>query len=65
MRECEWLGHRITESGKTTLKRKTAPIDAVAAPKKTVMQLKSIMGSIHSLHKYLPAIAEQSAPQRL
>ena len=62
-RECEWLGHRITETGVTPLKRKTSPIDALKAPK-TVTQLKSFMGSIHSLHKYLPAIAEMSAPLR-
>ena len=60
-RECEWLGHRITGTGVTPLKRKTSPIDALKAPK-TVTQLKSFMGSIHSLHKYLPAIAEMSAP---
>ena len=47
----------------TPLKRKTSPIDALKAPK-TVTQLKSFMGSIHSLHKYLPAIAEISAPLR-
>ena len=62
-RECEWLGDRITETGVTPLKRKTSPIDALKAPK-TVTQLKSFMGSIHSLHKYLPAIAEMSAPLR-
>ena len=27
-RECEWLGHRKTETGVTPLKRKTSPIDA-------------------------------------
>ena len=62
-RESEWLGHRITETGVTPLKRKTSPIDALKAPK-TVTQLKSFMGSIHSLHKYLSAIAEMSAPLR-
>ena len=36
-RECEWLGHRITETGVTPLKRKTSPIDALTAPK-TVTQ---------------------------
>ena len=50
-RECEWLGHRITETGIAPLKRKTSPIDALAAPK-TVNQLKSILGSIHSLHNH-------------
>ena len=60
-RECEWLRHRITETGVMPLKRKTSPIDALLAPK-TVTQLKSFMGSIHSLHEYLPVIAEMSAP---
>ena len=49
-RECEWLGHRITETGVTPFKRKTSPIDVLTTPK-TVTQLKSFMGSIHSLHK--------------
>ena len=62
-RECELLGHRKTEMGVTPLKRKTSPIDALTAPKQ-VTQLKSFVGSIHSLHKYLPAIAESSAPLR-
>ena len=62
-RECEWLGHHITETGVTPLKRKTSPIDALATPK-IVTQLKSFMGSTHSLHKYLPATAEMSAPLR-
>ena len=60
-RECKWLGHRITETGVMPLTRKTSPIDALTAPK-TESQLKSFTGSIHSLHKYLPAIAEISAP---
>ena len=58
MRECEWLGHCIKETGVTPLKRKTSPIETLAAPK-TVTQLKSFMGSIHSLLNYLPAIACQ------
>ena len=60
---CEWLGHRITKSGITPLVRKTDPIDKLAAPK-TLSQLNSFMGSIHSLHKYLLALAETSAPLR-
>ena len=60
---CEWLGHRITKSGITPMVRKTDPIDKLAAPR-TLSQLKSFMGSIHRLHKYLPALAETSAPLR-
>ena len=60
---CEWLGHRITKSWITPMVRKTDPIDKLTAPK-TLSELKSFMGSIHSLHKYLPALAETSAPLR-
>ena len=55
-RECEWLGHRITPTGITPLVRKTAPIEALNPPR-TLLQLKSFMGSTHSLHKYMPALA--------
>ena len=55
-KECEWLVHKLTCTGITPLIRKTEPIESLKAPK-TVSQLKSFMGSIHSLHKYLPALA--------
>ena len=42
---------------------KTDPIDKLAAPR-TLSQLKSFMVSIHNLHKYLPSLAETSAPLR-
>ena len=62
-KECKWLGHKITCTGITPLIRKTEPIESLKAPK-TVSQLKSFMGSIHSLHKYLLALAESSASLR-
>ena len=43
--------------------RKTDPIDKLVAPR-SLSQLKSFMGSIHRLHKYLPSLAETSAPLR-
>ena len=61
--ECEWLSHRIMKSGITPLVRKTDPIDKLAAPR-SLSQLKSFMDSVHSLHKYLPSLAESSAPLR-
>ena len=61
--ECERLGHRITKSGITPMVLKTDPIDKLAAPR-TLSQLKSFMGSIHSHHKYLPSLAETSTPLR-
>ena len=62
-KECEWLGHKVTFTGITPLIRKTEPIESLKTPK-TVSQLKPFMGSIHSLHKYLPALAELSASLR-
>ena len=61
--ECKWLGHKITHTGVTPLIRKTEPIEALKPPR-TLTLLKSSMGSIHSLHEYLPALAEFSAPLR-
>ena len=62
-KECEWLGHKITSTGVTPLIRKTEPIETLKPPH-TLSQLKSFMGSIHSLHQYLPALAESSTPIR-
>ena len=61
--ESEWLVHRITKSGITLLVRKTDPIDNLAPPK-SLSQLKLFMGSIHSLYKYLSALADYSEPLR-
>ena len=41
--KCEWLGHRITETGVTPLKRKTWPIEALSAPE-TVTKIEIIHG---------------------
>ena len=62
-RECEWLGHKKTPTGITPLVQKTEPIEALKLPR-TLTQLRSFMGSIHSLHKYLPALAESFSPLR-
>ena len=62
-KECEWLGHKTTCTGFTPLIQKTEPIESLKAPK-LVSQLKSFMSSIHSLHKYLAALAESSASLR-
>ena len=61
--ECEWLGNRITKPGVTPMVRKTEPIDKLVAPR-TLSQLKSFMGSIHSLYKYLLSLPETSTPLR-
>ena len=56
-------GIKKTCTGITPLIRKTEPIESLKAPK-TVSQLQLFMGSIHSLYKYLPALAELFTPLR-
>ena len=62
--ECEWLEFRIGESGITPLVRKTQAIEDLKTPKSR-KQLKTLMGSLHSLHKFLPKLAELSIRFRL
>ena len=60
---CEWLGYRIGESGIAPLVRKTQAMEDLKTSKSR-KQLKSLMCSMHSLHKFLPNLAEVSAPLR-
>ena len=62
--ECEWLRFRIGESGIAPLVRKTQAVEDLKTPKSR-KQLKSLVGSMHSLRKFLPKLAEVSAPLRL
>ena len=50
-RECEWLGHKITSTEITSLVQKTKPIEALTPPR-TLTQLKTFMGSVHSLASF-------------
>ena len=59
--ECEWLGFRTEESGIAPLVRKTQAVEDLKTPKSR-KQLKSLMGSMQSLLKFLPKLAEVSAP---
>ena len=58
--ECEWLGFRIGESGIAPLVRKTQAVEDLKTPK-CRKHLKSLIGSMHSLHKFFPKLAEVSA----
>ena len=60
---CNWLGHKITSTVVTPLVRKTEPIKSLKPPR-TLLQLKSSMGSIHYIQKEIPVLAENSAPLR-
>ena len=61
--EITWLGYKINSDGIITTKRKTDAIIQLENPK-TLKQLRSFMGSIHHLVKFIPNLATLSAPLR-
>ena len=63
LNEIIWLGYKIHAEGIKPTKRKTDAIIQLENPK-TLKQLRSFMGSIHHLIKFLPNLATLSAPIR-
>ena len=61
--QIEWLGFKITPHGVTQLITKTEALQKLDTPK-TIKQLRSFMGSIHHLIKFIPNLAEISEPLR-
>ena len=59
----EWLGFTITTSGKTPLITKTEAITKLDNPK-TLKQLRSFLGSVHHLTKFIPNLTKFSEPFR-
>ena len=59
----EWLGFTITPSGITPLITKTEAITKFDNPK-TLKQLRSFLGSVHHLTKFIPNLAKLSEPLR-
>ena len=59
----DWLGFKITPHGVTPLITKTETLQKLDTPK-TLKQLRSFMGSIHRLKKFIPNLAEISEPLR-
>ena len=59
----EWLGFTITPSGITPLITKTEAITKLDNPK-TLKHLRSFLGSVHHLTKFMPNLAELSEPLR-
>ena len=60
----EWLGSTITPSGITPLITKTEAITKLDNPK-TLKQLRSFLGSVHHLTKFILNLAKLSEPLRL
>ena len=61
--EITWLGYKINPDGIIPTKRKTEAIIKMEPPK-TLKQLRSLMGSIHHLQKFIPNLLKISAPLR-
>ena len=61
--EIEWLGHKFTQSGIAPLESKTAAILNLSAPK-NLKQLRSFLGSVHYLGKFIPILSQLYHPLR-
>ena len=61
--EIDWLGYHISESGILPLETKTAAILALEAPK-TLKKLRSLLGSILYIGKFIPNLSQISHPLR-
>ena len=55
--EIEWLGHKFSQSGIAPLESKTAAIASLSAPK-NLKQLRSFLGSVHYLGKFIPNLSQ-------
>ena len=62
-KEVEWLGFVINEYGTIPMHKKTDAITKLHHPT-TFKQLKSFMGSVHHLNKFIPNLAQLCAPLR-
>ena len=62
--EITWLGYKIDPDGMIPTEQKTEAIIKMDPPK-TLKQLRSLMGSIHHLQKFIPNLSHISAPLRL
>ena len=63
VRKFDWLGYRISQSGISPLESITAAILAIEAPK-TLKKLRSFLGSVHYIGKFIPNLAQISHPLR-
>ena len=59
----EWLGHNITQSGVTPLSNKTDAIGKLSEPT-NLKKLRSFMGSVHHLGKFIPNLSQLCYPLR-
>ena len=62
-KKVEWLGHNITQSGVNPLSNKTDAIGKLSAPT-NLKKLRSFMGSVHHLGKFIPNLSQLGYPLR-
>ena len=61
--EIDWLGYHTSQSGISPLESKTAAILPLEASK-TLKKLRSFLGSVHCIGKFIPNLAQISHPLR-
>ena len=61
--EIDWLGYHISQEGISPLESKTAAILVLEAPK-TLKKLRSFLGSVHYIGKFILNLAQISHPLR-
>ena len=61
--EIERLGNNVTKSGIAPLETKTSAILILTAPK-NLKQLRSFLGSVHYLGKFIPNLSQLCHPLR-
>ena len=61
--EIEWLGYKFTQTGNSPLENKTAAI-LTKPPPMTLKRLRSFLGSVHYIGKFIPHLAQLCHPLR-
>ena len=61
--EIDWLGYQISQLGISPIERKKSVILAPDAPK-TLKKLRSFLGSVHYIGKFIPNLAKNCHPLR-
>ena len=59
--EIEWLGSKFTQNGISPLESKTAAILTIPPPT-TLKRLRSFLGSVHYIAKFIPHLAQLCHP---
>ena len=59
-KQIDWLGYKINSEGNKQLIKKTEAIEKITSSK-TFKQLRSFMGYIHHLTRYIPMLAQTAA----